>query len=115
MANEPERRAPESEMETALVQCLRRNGWPEPIPQFEIRQAGKFVARVDAAYPEWRIAIEYQSNEYHCGRLASERDNDRRLRIIAAGWFPVEAMLPDVRSGGARLCTALRAARERGR
>src|SRR6266545_4618243 len=41
MANEPERQAPESEMETALVQCLRRNGWPEPIPQFEIRQAGK--------------------------------------------------------------------------
>ncbi|HYU38861.1 MAG TPA: hypothetical protein VEM59_03345 [Acidimicrobiia bacterium] len=115
MANEPERQAPESEMETALVQCLRRNGWPEPIPQFEIRQAGKFVARVDAAYPEWRIAIEYQSNEYHSGRLASERDNDRRLRIIAAGWFPVEAMLPDVRNGGARLCTALRAARERGR
>ncbi len=113
MVHESERRAPESEMETALIQCLRRNGWPEPIPQYEIRQAGKFVARVDAAYPEWRIAIEYQSNEYHSGRLASERDNDRRLRIIAAGWFPIEATLPEVRNGGARLCAALRAGRER--
>jgi hypothetical protein len=108
-----ERRAPESEMETALIQCLRRNGWPEPVPQYEIRRAGVFVARVDAAYPHWQIAIEYQSAEHHSARRAIERDNDRRLRIIAAGWFPVEAMLPDVRNGGTRLCAALRAARER--
>jgi hypothetical protein len=70
------------------------------------------VARVDAAYPQWRIAVEYQSDEYHSGRLASQRDNDRRLRIIAAGWFPIEAMLPDVRNGGARLAAAIRAARK---
>lgn len=111
--HDPNRRAPESEMETALIQCLRRNGWPEPVPQYEIRQGGAFVARVDAAYPEWRIAIEYQSDEHHSGRRASDRDNDRRLRIIAAGWFPVEATLPDVRNGGARLCAALRSARDR--
>lgn len=111
-AHDPERRAPESEMETALVQCLRRNGWPEPVTQHEIRQAGVFVARVDAAYPDWRIAIEYQSDAHHSGHRASERDNDRRLRIMAAGWFPVEATLPDVRNGGARLCAALREIRD---
>ena len=105
-----DRRAPESEMETMLIRCLRRNGWPEPVPQYEIRQGGVFVARVDAAYSDWRIAIEYQSDEHHSGRLASERDNDRRLRIIAAGWFPIEATLPDVRNGGVRLCAALHAA-----
>jgi hypothetical protein len=108
-----ERRAPESEMETALIQCLRRDGWPEPVPQYEIRQGGVLVARVDAAYPQWRIAVEYQSDEHHSGRRASEHDNDRRLRIIAAGWFPVEATLPDVRNGGARLRAAIRNARTR--
>ena len=107
------RRPPESEMETMLIQCLRRNGWPEPVPQHVIRQAGAFVARVDAAYPEWRIAIEYQSDAHHGGKTARYRDNERRLRVIAAGWFPVEAMLPDVRSGGVKLCAALRAARNR--
>ncbi|HEY3096792.1 MAG TPA: hypothetical protein VGK05_08130, partial [Acidimicrobiia bacterium] len=112
-AHDAGRRAPESEMETALIQCLRRNGWPEPVPQYEIRRGEVFVARVDAAYPEWRIAIEYQSDEYHSGRLASQRDNDRRLRIIAAGWFPVEATLRDVRNGGLLLTNALRRARER--
>jgi hypothetical protein len=107
----PRRRPPESEMETMLIQCLRRNGLPEPVPQYEIRQAGTLVARVDAAYPQWRIAIEYQSDEHHSGRLASQRDNGRRLRIIAAGWFPVEATLQDVRNGGTELCAALSMAR----
>jgi len=107
------RRPPESEMETMLIQCLRRNGWPEPVPQHVIRQAGAFVARVDAAYPQWRIAIEYQSDAHHEGQKARYRDNERRLRVIAAGWFPVEAMLPDVRSGGVKLCAALRSARDR--
>jgi hypothetical protein len=112
-AHDRHRRAPESEMETALIQCLRRDGWPEPVPQYEIREGGLLVARVDAAYPQWRIAVEYQSDKHHSGRLASERDNERRLRIIAAGWFPVEATLPDVRNGGVRLCAALRNARAR--
>jgi len=98
-------------METMLIRCLRRNGWPEAVPQYEIRHGGVFVARVDAAYPQWHIAVEYQSDEYHSARRASERDNDRRLRIIAAGWFPVEATLPDVRNGGARLSAAMRAVR----
>jgi predicted transcriptional regulator of viral defense system len=110
-ARKPERRSPESEMETTLIRCLRRNGWPEPVPQYEIRHGGVFIARVDAAYPQWRIAVEYQSDEHHSGRRASERDNDRRLRIIAAGWFPVEATLPDVRNGGTRLSAALGAVR----
>jgi hypothetical protein len=108
---EHERRWPESAMERMLIRCLRRNGWPEPVPQYEIRHRGVFVARVDAAYPQWRIAVEYQSDEHHSGRRASERDNDRRLQIIAAGWFPVEATLPDVRNGGTRLSAALRAVR----
>jgi hypothetical protein len=80
-------------------------------PQYEIRHRGVFVARVDAAYPQWRIAVEYESDAHHSGRLASERDNDRRLQIIAAGWLPVEATLPDVRNGGTRLSAALRAVR----
>jgi hypothetical protein len=111
--HDEERRPPESEMETLLIQTLRRLGWPEPVPQYEIRQAGGFVARVDAAYPQWQIAIEYQSDTHHAGHIARHRDNERRNRVIAAGWFPVEAMLPDLRNGGARFCAALRGARER--
>jgi hypothetical protein len=107
------RRPTQSEMETLLIQVLRRSGWPEPVPQHVIRQAGVFVAQVDAAYPQWQVAIEYQSDAHHGGHAKRHRDNDRRNRVIAAGWFPVEAMLPDLRNGGAQLCAALRAARDR--
>jgi hypothetical protein len=100
-------------MESTLIRCLRRDDWPEPVPQYEIREGNAFVARVDAAYPEWRIGIDYQSDAYHSGLRASERDNDRRLRIIAAAWLPIEATLPDVRSGGARLRAAIQEARAR--
>lgn len=105
----PDRRPPESEMETLMLQVIRRSGLPEPVTQFEIRRAGRFIARVDAAYPEWHIAIEYDSYEYHAGRKAHDKDNGRRNRIVGAGWLPVSATAEDLRAGGPALCSAIRA------
>jgi hypothetical protein len=48
-------------METLLARALRQNGLPAPVPQFEIFDQGRFVARVDFAYPDERIVIEYDS------------------------------------------------------
>lgn len=110
-ARSPDRKPTESEMETLLLQVLRRKGFPEPITQYEIRRAGRFVARVDAAYPEWSIAIEYDSYKHHTGRKAIERDGDRRSRITGAGWVPVTATAADLRAGGPKLCDAIRGAR----
>lgn len=107
------RRPTESAMETRMIQVLRRNGFPEPVPQYEIYSGREFVARVDAAYPQWRIAIEYDSDEYHAGRLAHRRDNARRTKIAAAGWFPIAATYEDIKVGGATMCAAIRAARNR--
>src|SRR4051794_23703923 len=45
---------PESAKETQLKQLLRRNGLPMPEFQYEIWHDGRFVARVDAAYPGHR-------------------------------------------------------------
>jgi hypothetical protein len=104
---------PESEMETRVFQILRRNGFPEPVPQYEIRDRGRFVARVDAAYPELKIAIEYDSDLHHSGREKLARDNERRNRLWAADWFPVTATLDDVRRGAPLLCAAIRGARRR--
>ncbi len=110
-ARTPDRKPPESEMETVLLQVIRRNGLPEPVTQFEIRRAGRFVARVDAAYPQWHIAIEYDSYRHHTGRTAVDRDNNRRNKVIAAGWLPVTATAEDLRAGGPAICAAIRAAR----
>jgi hypothetical protein len=107
----PGRKPTESEMETLMLQVIRRNGLPEPVTQYEIRRAGRFVARVDAAYPQWHIAIEYDSYEYHAGRKAHDRDNTRRNKIAAAGWLPVTATAEDLRAGGPVLCGAIRGSR----
>jgi hypothetical protein len=98
-------------METLMLQVIRRNGLPEPVTQFEIRRAGRFVARVDAAYPQWHIAIEYDSYRHHTGRKAIDRDIDRRNRIAAAGWLPIAATAEDLRAGGPVLCAAIRGSR----
>jgi hypothetical protein len=72
--------------------------------QHEIWHDGRFVARVDAAYPERRIAIEYDSYEYHLGKLAMARDNDRRNELFRIGWYPITFTAADiVRDGGPAL------------
>ena len=64
---------PESAMESRVLRTLRRLGLPEPVPQFEIRHEGRLVARVDFAYPDARVAIEYESYEHHVGNAALVR------------------------------------------
>lgn len=102
----------ESEAERVLVVALTRQGLPVPCAQYEIRDAdGRLVARVDFAYPEHRIAIEYDSYEHHTGRDALVRDGARRNAIVALGWLPITATANDLANGGRRLAIDIRRAR----
>jgi very-short-patch-repair endonuclease len=69
------------------------------------------VARVDFAYPDLKIAIEYDSYEHHTGKAALDRDGARRNAVVAAGWLPVTATAADIRNQGRRLANDLRRAR----
>ena len=102
---------PESAMETRLKRLLRSHGLPTPVFQHEIRDRGRFVARVDAAYPELRIAIEFDSYEYHTGRLALVRDNDRRNHLLRIKWRTVTFTAADVDRNGGQAIEALLVAR----
>jgi predicted transcriptional regulator of viral defense system len=106
-ARSPRRRPTESEMETRLLQSMRAHGLPEPTTQHEVWQGSAFIARVDIAYPDERIAIEYDSDEFHSGRSATSHDRDRRHRLIAAGWLPVDVGPSDLRNGGGVTCAAV--------
>ena len=81
---------PESVPERMLADMLVRQGLPAAQHQFVIRDAaGGFVARVDLAYPEWMVVIEYDSVEHHTGTPAHIRDSrpperDRRPRLCRA-------------------------------
>jgi hypothetical protein len=100
----------DSEAESAVLQLIRRAGLPDPVRQVRVYDGARFVARVDLAYPDARVAIEYDSDEFHTGRVATATDSARRHRLIAAGWLPITAVSSDLRSGGALFAAALRAA-----
>jgi very-short-patch-repair endonuclease len=101
---DPAQRPTDSDMETWLLQMLRDRGCPEATTQFEVLDRhGLFVARVDAALPEWRIAIEYDSKQEHSDEFQIEHDARRRNRIIAAGYSPLVARHRDLRTGGHEL------------
>ena len=94
----------ESEAEHLVMRLLAKHGLPAPIPQYEIRRAdGSLVARVDFAYPELKIAIEYDSYAHHLGTEAHDRDGARRNAIVGLEWLPITATAADLRNGGHRL------------
>ena len=97
-------------METKLKQLLRRHDLPIPAFQYEIYHGGRFVARVDAAYPELRIAIEYDSYEHHTGKQAIVRDNDRRNILRRIRWQVVTFTAADLQRDGGHAIEALTAA-----
>jgi len=110
---DPDRRLTESSMEMRLLQALRAHGLPEPVTQHSIYEGGRFVARVDAAYPDLRIALEYESVDWHTGKAALLRDSARRNAVVAAGWLPVAVTVDDLRSGGHRVCDQIHQIRRR--
>ena len=99
---------PESAMETKLKQLIRRNNLPMPEFQYEIWHEGRFVARVDAAYPEHRIAIEYDSYEHHTGKQAIDRDAERRSRLQRIRWETITFTAAALRRNGGEALETLR-------
>ncbi|MGY1793699.1 endonuclease domain-containing protein [Geodermatophilus sp. SYSU D00525] len=87
-----------------------------PEPQVEVRHAGRFVARVDLAFPEARLAVEYEG-EHHVGGVQIVRDDERRARLRAAGWRVIRLSAADLRALDAavrRVLAALTATRAAG-
>jgi very-short-patch-repair endonuclease len=93
---------------------LVRQGLPAPQHQFVVRtDDGEFVARVDLAYPQWMVVVEYDSVEHHTGTAAHIRDSTRRDAIGDVGYTVLTATVADLRDRGERLAALIR--RRRGR
>jgi hypothetical protein len=74
-----------SPQETRPRLLLGRAGLPALVAQFRVFDEEGFVARVDFAYPDLRIAIEYDGLG-HSRREAFLRGRRRLNRLVAAGW-----------------------------
>jgi len=65
---------------------FRRSAVPRPIAQFTVRCPGGFVARVDFAWPEPRVALEYDEAWHgEPGQFAKDRQRLDRLTGLASG------------------------------
>lgn len=101
----------ESPMETRLRVALVRAGLPRPVAQYIVRDvAGTFVARLDLAYPELKIAIEYDGAWHWESRMADER---RRGRLRALGWTVIVVSAEDLKGDALGLVQQVSAARRR--
>ncbi|MCF6746117.1 DUF559 domain-containing protein, partial [Blastococcus sp. KM273128] len=72
-----------------------------PVPQFSVRDGdGAFVGRVDLAFPEQRVAVEYDG-AWHAEPGQFARDRRRLNRLTAAGWTVVHVTAADLRDPAA--------------
>jgi very-short-patch-repair endonuclease len=85
----------ESAMETWLRLAVVDAGFPEPGLQVEVTDStGRFLGRVDMAWPEYRIALEYDG-DHHRERPTFEHDQRRDNGMTVNGWLVLHANRAD--------------------
>jgi hypothetical protein len=84
-----------SPQETRLRLLIGRSGLPPPVAQFSVLTEGRFVARVDFAWPERKVAVEYDGL-WHAEAGQFAKDQARLNRLQAAGWRVVFVTAADL-------------------
>jgi very-short-patch-repair endonuclease len=88
---------PESRLRIALLEAGLA-----AVPQYEVRDAhGRFLARVDLALPDLRIALEHDGRAVHDRADAFVADRQRQNALVAAGWTVLRFTAADLRWGAA--------------
>jgi hypothetical protein len=103
-----------SPQETRLRLLLHRSPIPAPVAQYVVRDGGGFVARVDFAWPEAKIALEYEGRWHGESPQQVAADRRRLNRLTAAGWTVIFVTAEDLRFPErlvARIATAVLAGR----
>jgi hypothetical protein len=77
----------ESPMESWQRVIIVLAGLPVPITNYEVfDEQGVFVARVDLAYPELKISLDYEGDHHRTDQRQWRRDIARYRRLQAIGW-----------------------------
>jgi hypothetical protein len=88
----------ESPMETRLRLLLVLAGLPEPVVNLAIRDelSGRLRYRIDLAYPQWKIAIEYDGRQHAESSRQWQWDVQRREELERDGWRVIIMLSGDV-------------------
>ena len=105
----------ESPMESEARLAMIDGGLPIPELQYEIIDGNGDLRRVDFAWPDQRVAVEYDGIDWHSGADAMRRDRKRTAALSDVGWVIIAIVFEDVRYRAwefvARIDTQLRRAR----
>lgn len=87
----------ESPMESEARLVMIDGGLPAPILQYEVVDSRGQIRRVDFAWPEHKVAAEYDGGEWHSGAEAMRRDRQRMAALQDVGWTVIPIVAADVR------------------
>ncbi|MHB8511578.1 MAG: type IV toxin-antitoxin system AbiEi family antitoxin domain-containing protein [Actinomycetota bacterium] len=76
----------DSPLESQVLRLLKESGLPIPMLQYVVEAEGRFIARVDFAYPDRMIAIEADGYRYHDGRTEFDGERARGNELESLGW-----------------------------
>ena len=83
-------------LEIAIESALRRRLFTVG----QLRWRAEALAHVDLAYPDARVVLEYDSDQWHSGVGRRHRDAQRRNAIRALGWTVIEITPADLKESG---------------
>ena len=87
----------ESPMESEARLVMHDGGLPAPQLQYEIIDGNGDLRRFDFAWPDARVAAEYEGVDWHSGAEEMRRDRRRLAAVQDAGWVSVPILFEDVR------------------
>jgi len=92
----------ESPRESVLRVVIVLAGLPEPLCNYNVfDEDGRFLARGDLAYPEYKLLLEYQGDQHRTDRAQWRSDIRRTGRLEDAGWQVLQFMDDDLRDPAA--------------
>jgi very-short-patch-repair endonuclease len=87
----------ESAMESEARLAMLDGGLPEPVLQYEIIDFDGRLWRVDFAWPDDMVAVEYDGFDWHSSPEHLRRDRQKRAALQEMGWRLMSIVGDDVR------------------
>lgn len=83
--------------ETEARLLFAEAGIPMPVAQHPIRRRGRFMARVDFAWPQLRLVVEIDGFEYHSAGGDFQNDRTKQNAVQLGGWLVLRFTVADIR------------------
>lgn len=97
----------ESPMESEARLVMHDGGLPTPVLQYELLDLTGRLWRLDYAWPEYRVAAQYDGVDWHTSPDAFRRDRIRTAALQDLHWVVVPIIAADVRRQPAQLVRRL--------